>query len=61
MAEISTTVHMRNNLQPNRGVCEAMGMRFTSKIDEVDCVICLRKLAKDAVIYGRERRAQRWR
>jgi hypothetical protein len=61
MAEISRTIHMRNNLKPNQAVCEGGGPTLVSNIDDVDCVLCLRLLVKDAVLYGRERRAKRWR
>lgn len=56
------TTHMRNNLKPNRPVCDQPDMTdqsLSSNIDAVDCVTCLRLLVKDAVIYGVDRRVKK--
>jgi hypothetical protein len=57
------STHMKNT-QNGFPVCRGRGLRshvfiLTSNIDEVDCIICLRDLVKDAVIYGNARKAKR--
>lgn len=55
--------HKRHNLK-GRPVCGGDDSRdvtgiMVADIDRVDCVECLRALAKDAVLYGRDRRPKR--
>lgn len=57
-------VHKRNNAT-NKPVCWVPGylkpdsIEMASEIDDVDCVLCLRQLVKDAVIYGVDRKPKR--
>jgi hypothetical protein len=56
-------VHKRNNLR-NTPVCFQNDppmdvLIMTEEIDEVTCVMCLRMLARDAVIYGNARKPRR--
>lgn len=61
---VQITTHMRNSLKPDQSVCaqpDLTDQGLSNNIDNVDCVSCLRMLAKDAVVYGVDRIAQRWR
>lgn len=61
------TTHKRNQAGPRIGpLCldkfrkpTPEGTLMADEIDEIDCVNCLRMLAKDAVLYGRDRRPRR--
>lgn len=44
-----------------QGVDKRVAFIATTNIDNVTCTDCLRPLAKDAVLYGRGRRARRQR
>jgi hypothetical protein len=57
-------IHKRNNLKGEQPLCwhgENRTETFMSHPDVmvVDCVDCLRMLAKDAVLFGNQRRARR--
>lgn len=61
---VQYTTHMRNSLKPDQAVCaqpDLTDQGLSYNIDDVNCVSCLRMLAKDAVIYGRERKAKKRR
>ena len=54
--------HMQNYITA-RPVCadspHSVAARSTSVVDDVSCIDCLRRLAKDAVRYGNGRKARR--
>ena len=55
-------IHKRNTLK-GRPVCWdenlSIAIMMADNVDKVSCADCLRRLAKDAVIYGNGRRAKK--
>ena len=56
-------IHKMNNLK-QKPVCwgndfQPIAVQMAQDIDQVTCVDCLRMLAKDAVLYGRDRKPGR--